>query len=157
MTIQNSSFGFIDYFIDGVRQRVACQFFRVGSSMHARLVPDQARPITTAVSTAMRAEILGSFPEVLERYRQECSQVLAMTRFWTECADRGGAALALFQIAHHMRRVGISAAEGVEAWDRFCQRLRASEELAACRMRELLLPSSEGTQAGAVLTAAETP
>jgi hypothetical protein len=156
MTIQNSSFGFIDYFIDGVRQRVACQFFRVGRSMHARLVPDQAQPIMTAVSTSMRAEILGAFPEVLDRYRHECSQVLAMTRFWTECAAHGGAALALFQIAHHMRLVGATASDGIAVWDRFCERLRTSEKLAANRIRELLSQNAAGVQTGAVLTAAGT-
>ncbi|MEX5747582.1 hypothetical protein ACWV27_26015 (plasmid) [Massilia varians] len=154
MTIQNSSFGFIDYLIDGVRQRVACQFFRVGSNMLARLVPDQAQPITTAVSTSMRAEILGAFSEVLERYKEECRQVLASTRFWTECAAFGGAALALFQIAHHMRLFGAAAPEGIEAWARFCQRLRTSERSAANGIRELLSP---GAQATAMPTVAGAP
>ena len=57
MNDETSTFGFIDYFVEGIRQRVACQFFRLGKDTMARLDPDGMRPILTAVAAPMRAEV----------------------------------------------------------------------------------------------------
>lgn len=131
MTIENSTFGFIDYFIDGARQRIACQFFRLGDEMMARLDPTGARPILTAIAAPMRAEVLGAFPAVLDRYKAECERVLGAETFWQECQTNGGSALKFFQVVHHMRLYGSTVSEGLDASNSFNRRLRASETAAA--------------------------
>lgn len=137
MTIQNSTFGFIDYVVDGSRQRVACQFFSIGKDMMARLDPSGVRPILTAISTSMRAEVLGAFPEVLERYKAECARVVSAENFWHECQAGGGGALKLFQVVHHMRLSGATVSEGIDASVNFSKRLRASENKAARSIYEI--------------------
>jgi hypothetical protein len=138
MSIQNSTFGFIDYFIEGTKQRVACQFFRVGKGMMARLDVGGGDPIITAVAAPMRAEVLGDFAAVLERYRVESGQVLAIANFWHQSGTGGGCALKLFRVAHHMRLNGSSVSQGLDATDRFSQQLRISEKVAAEEIRERL-------------------
>lgn len=143
MTIENSTFGFIDYFIDGARQRVACQFFRLGDEMMARLDPTGARPILTAISMPMRAEVLGAFPAVLDRYKAECGQVLGAENFWLECQTNGGSALKFFQVVHHMRLYGATVSEGLDATNSFSRRLRDSETAAAREIYDIFAADLE--------------
>ena len=137
MTNQNSTFGFIDYFVEGTRQRIACQFFRMGKDMMARLDPSGSHPILTAVAAPMRAEVLGDFPAVLERYKTESSVVLAAENFWHECQTDGGCALRFFQVVHHMRLNGSTVSQGLDATIGFSQRLRTSESNAARKVYEM--------------------
>jgi len=137
MTFQNSTFGFIDYFFDNARQRIPCQFLRVGQEMMARLDPSGARPILTAISTPMRAEVLGSFGSVLERYKPESNLVLGAENFWDACQTDGGGALKFFQVVHHMRLCGATVSQGIDAAINFGRRLRASETTAAREIYEI--------------------
>jgi len=131
MTIQNSTFGFIDYFIADSRQRVPCQFFLAGKEMVARLDAGGATPVLTAVSSQMRAEVLGSFPTVLERYKAESNEVLTAENFWHECEADGAGALKLFQVVHHMRLFGATVSQAIDASIALARKLRASETSAA--------------------------
>jgi hypothetical protein len=131
MTIQNSTFGFIDYFIADSRQRVPCQFFRAGKEMLARLDAGDAAPVLTAVSPQMRAEVLGSFPTVLARYKAESGLVLTAENFWRECEAGGAGALKFFQVVHHMRLFGASVSQAIDATIEHARKLRASETSAA--------------------------
>lgn len=137
MTIQNSTFGFIDYFIAGTRQRIACQFFRLGNDMVARLDPSGTNPMLTAIAPPMRAEVLGAFPSVLERYTPESGLVLSAENFWDQCETEGGDALKFFQVVHHMRLCGATVSEGIDAAINLGQRLRASESNAVRAIHEL--------------------
>lgn len=137
MTIQNSTFGFIDYFIADSRQRVPCQFFRAGIEMLARLDAGGATPVLTAVSPQMQAEVLGSFPTVLARYKAESSQVLTAENFWHECEVDGAAALKFFQVVHHMRLFGATVSQAIDASIALAGKLRASESSAARAIYEI--------------------
>lgn len=137
MTIQNSTFGFIDYFIADSRQRVPCQFFRAGKEMLARLDAGGATPVLTAVSSQMRAEVLGSFPTVLARYKAESSLVLTAENFWHECEVDGAGALKFFQVVHHMRLFGATVSQAIDASIALARKLRASESSAARAIYEI--------------------
>lgn len=131
MTIHNSTFGFIDYFIVDYRQRVPCQFFLAGKEMLARLDAGGAAPVLTAVSPQMQAEVLGSFPTVLARYEVESGLVLTAENFWHECEADGGGALKFFQVVHYMRLFGATVSQAIDASIAHARRLRASETSAA--------------------------
>ena len=137
MTIQTSTFGFIDYFIADSKQRVPCQFFRSGTEMLARLDAGGATPVLTAVSPQMQAEVLGSFPTVLARYKAESSQVLAAENFWQECEVDGAGALKFFQVVHHMRLFGATVSQAIDASITLTRKLRASETSAARAIYEI--------------------
>jgi len=131
MTIQNSTFGFIYYFIDATRQRVPCQFFPAGREMLARLDAGGAKPVLTAVSPQMQPEVLGSLPTVLARYKAESSQVLIAENFWRACEVDGAGSLKLFQVVHHMRLFGATVSQAIDASIALSRNLRASETSAA--------------------------
>lgn len=131
MTIQNSTFGFIYYFIADTRHRVPCQFFLAGKEMLARLDAGGAKPVLTAVSPQMQPEVLGSFPTVLARYKTESNQVLTAENFWHECEVEGAGALKLFQVVHHMRLFGATVSQAIDASIALTRKLRASETSAA--------------------------
>jgi hypothetical protein len=157
MTIQNSTFGFIDYFIADSRQRVPCQFFRSGKEMLARLDGGGAAPVLTSVSLQMHAEVLGSFPTVLTRYKAESSQVLAAQNFWHECEAGGAGALKLFQVVHHMRLFGATVSQAIDASIALAQKLRASEASAARAIYDVFcrgpaLPQIDAARAVGVAT-----
>jgi len=137
MTIQNSTFGFIYYFIADKRQRVPCQFFLAGGELLARLDAGGAKPVLTAVSRQMHPEVLGSFSAILDHYKTESGQVLAAENFWRECEDDGAGALKLFQVVHHMRLFGASVSQGIDASIALRRTLRASETCAARAIYEI--------------------
>ena len=131
MTIQNSTFGFIDYFIADRRQRVPCQFFHAGKELLARLDAGGTAPVLTAVSPLMQAEVLGSFPTVLARYKAESGLVLTAENFWHEGEADGAGALKFFQVVHHMRLFGATVSQAIDATIAHARKLRASETSAA--------------------------
>lgn len=137
MTIQNSTFGFIDYFIAGSRQRMPCQFFRSHKDMLARLDAGDIAPVLTAVAPQMHAEVLGDFPRVLARYKDESDRVLMAENFWHKCEVDGAGALKLFQVVHHMRLFGTTVSEAIDASIALSRRLRASETSAARAIYEI--------------------
>lgn len=137
MTIQNSTFGFINYFVDDSRQRIACQFFRAGKGMLARLDSGGASPVLTTVAAPMQAEVLGAFSAVLERYKAESGVVLTAENFWHECEAGGGSALKFFQVVHHMRLFGATVSQAIDASIDLGQKLRASESAAARAIYEV--------------------
>jgi len=147
MTLQNSTFGFIDYFIAGGCERIPCQFLSFGKEMLARLDPGRVRPIVTAISTPMRPEVLGSFSSVLERYKAESSLVLGAENFWHACQADGGGALKLFQVVHHMRLCGATVSQGLDVAIDFSRRLRASETVAAREIYEIFAADLERLEA----------
>lgn len=151
MTFQNSTFGFIDYFLEGGRQRIPCQFLSMGNEMMARLDPGGSQPILTAISTSMRAEVLGSFPAVLERYKPESDMVLGAENFWHECETDGGGALKFFQVVHHMRLFGTTVSQGLDAAIHFSRRLRASETEASREIYEIFAADIERLAAEGIL------
>lgn len=137
MTINNSTFGFIFYFIADKRQRVPCQFFLVSGELLARLDAGGAKPVLTAVSRQMHPKVLGSFSAILDHYKTESGQVLAAENFWRECEDDGAGALKLFQVVHHMRLFGASVSQGIDASIALRRTLRASETCAARAIYEI--------------------
>lgn len=137
MTIQNSTFGFIDYFIDDARLRMPCQFFRSHKDMLARLDAGGVAPVLTAVAPQMHAEVLGAFPTVLARYKTESELVLTSENFWHKCEADGAGALKFFQVVHHMRLFGSTVSEAIDASISLAQRLRASETGAARAIYEI--------------------
>ena len=137
MTIHNSTFGFIDYFIADSRQRVPCQFFCAGKEMLARLDAGGAAPVLTAVSPRMQPEVLGSFPTVLARYKAESDLVLTAENFWHECEAGGAGALKFFQVVHHMRLFGTTVSQAIDASTTHSRALRASESSAARAIYEV--------------------
>lgn len=138
MTIQNSTFGFIDYFVADARLRMPCQFFRSHKDMLARLDAGGVAPVLTAVAPQMHAEVLGAFPTVLARYKTESELVLTAENFWHRCEADGAGALKFFQVVHHMRLFGTTVSEAIDASIALAQRLRASETRAARAIYELL-------------------
>jgi len=139
MTIQNSTFGFIDYFVDDSRQRIACQLFPAGKGLLARLDAGGASPVLTTVAAPMQAEVLGAFSAVLERYKTESAVVLAAESFWIECEAGGGSALRFFQVVHHMRLFGATVSQALDASIELGQKLRASECAAARAIYEIFV------------------
>lgn len=137
MTIQNSTFGFIDYFIADARERMPCQFFRSNKDVLARLDAGGIAPVLTAVAPQMRAEVLGAFPAVLARYKAETDLVLTAEHFWHKCETDGASALKFFQVAHHMRLFGTTVSEAIDASIALGRRLRASESSAARAIYEI--------------------
>lgn len=137
MTIQNCTFGFIDYFIAGSRQRVPCQFYRSSQDMLARLDAGGTAPVLTTVSPKMRAEVLGAFSTVLARYKAESDLVLTAENFWHKCETDGAGSLKFFQVVHHMRLFGTTVSEAIDASTALAHRLRASETNAARAIYEI--------------------
>lgn len=149
MTILNSTFGFIDYYIGNKRTRIACQFFQSGKSMRARLNGCGTSPVITAVSVWMRPEILGSFQTVLSRYQTEIPMVVAADEFWRECLAEGCGALMLFQVAHNMRLYGTSVIEGINAASKLTCDLWESESASVSSMSQFFIASPNQYEASA--------
>jgi hypothetical protein len=125
--IEIAGFGFVDYFVEGVSQRLPVQFVRYGPATWARLGQLPNAPSYIRVTTAMKAESMGDLSRVRQRYQDELKAVLSDAKSWTRCLCSGASSLTLFRVLHNVRMRGMLVAEALAAAEQLVERLDRSE------------------------------
>lgn len=148
--IQVESFGFIDYFVDGTRQRLPVQFVRIGPVTWARLGYLQLSPSYIRVTPAMKAEASGDMQSVCRRYAPELAAVLRDGQSWIKCLSSGASSLTLFRVLHSLRMHGQTVSQAVVSAEDLDTKIDRSEHAAMNGIAQYLTTQANNARMGAV-------